>query len=515
MKTKNKILLNIVLLVSFASCASTGSGVGSLSLQEAIEQSAEKIASELPAGSRVAIVAFESENDNLSDYIMAELSGALFDRGLDVADRQNLAYVYKELNYNISGDVSDETAQSIGKILGAQMVITGSLTNLGGSYRYRTNAIRVEQSATASATRLTVRGDREMENLVVALANQTTSARSALYNQDEQNTPNSAGSFLDRGILFASRGDYDMAITDFTDALNINPNLAAAFYNRGLAYQNKKEYDRAVADYNQTIRINPNDAVTYMYRGYAYYYQNDYDRAISDYTQAIRIDPNYTDVYSNRGNAYFAKCKNDWGDIVSTADYDRAITDYTQAIRFDASAWRYAARGNAYLLSGDYNRYRDETRAISDFNRAISDFDQAIKLYPTAWRYTERGQAYLGKGDYDKAIADFSKAIELEPATWRYNLLGSAYLWKGDYTNAIRIYSNDTKMYRIQFAVIWDRDREYYEKLRDLGFNLIFEWRDEGRSQPIIYGIRGTDVTIIFQKLFTAGYGAFWVREEN
>jgi len=74
--------------------------VSGLSLMEAIEQSAEKIKNDLPHGGRVAIVAFESPNDNLSDYIMEELTGALVDRGIEVADRQNLDYVFKELNFS-------------------------------------------------------------------------------------------------------------------------------------------------------------------------------------------------------------------------------------------------------------------------------------------------------------------------------------------------------------------------------------------------------------------------------
>jgi tetratricopeptide (TPR) repeat protein len=254
-----------------------------------------------------------------------------------------------------------------------------------------------------------------------------------------------------------------------------------------------------------------------------YLQKEDYNRAIAELTQAIRLDQNYADAYSNRGNVYFAKCKNDWGWIISTADYDRALADYTQAIRLDvSSAWRYAARGNAYLASGNYNRYRDNNRAISDYNYAILDFDQAIKLGPTAWRYTERGEAYLGKEDYDKAIADFSKSIELEPATWRYNLLGNAYLRKGDYTNAVRIYSNDTKMYRIRFGGIWEDEKDRYDILRELGFNLYYEGSESDYPSPrgrvlgpIIYGIRGTDVTITFQKIFAAGFLNFWVREEN
>ena len=88
----------------------------------------------------MAIVAFESENDNLSDFIMEEITGALVDRRIEVADRQNLAYVYKEPGFQMSGDVSDETALSIGKFLGAQLVITGQLQSTGGSYRYRASA---------------------------------------------------------------------------------------------------------------------------------------------------------------------------------------------------------------------------------------------------------------------------------------------------------------------------------------------------------------------------------------
>ena len=92
----------VVAIFALTTCATTGSGTG-LSLRDAIEQSAEKTAGELPKGSRVAIVAFESAHDNISDYIMEEITGALFDRGIEVADRRNLAYVYQELGFQSRG----------------------------------------------------------------------------------------------------------------------------------------------------------------------------------------------------------------------------------------------------------------------------------------------------------------------------------------------------------------------------------------------------------------------------
>jgi curli biogenesis system outer membrane secretion channel CsgG len=142
MMKKTGLAIIGMMIILLASCASTGGGAGGVSLAEAIEQSAGKIAADLPAGSRVAFAAWESPNLGLSDYIMEEMTGALVDRGMEVADRQNLEYVYKELNFQMTGEVSDASTVSIGKSLGATMVITGQLTELGGPYRYRASAIK-------------------------------------------------------------------------------------------------------------------------------------------------------------------------------------------------------------------------------------------------------------------------------------------------------------------------------------------------------------------------------------
>jgi predicted small secreted protein len=148
-----------VLAVFLASCATSGGSGDDVSLMEAIEQSVEKITADLPDGSRVAIVAWESPSAGLSDYIMEELSGALVDRDMEVADRQNLEYVYREL-HQMSGDVSDYSARSIGKFLGADLVITGQLTKLDCPYHYRASAIHVENATLDSVISLDVRGMR-------------------------------------------------------------------------------------------------------------------------------------------------------------------------------------------------------------------------------------------------------------------------------------------------------------------------------------------------------------------
>jgi TolB-like protein len=164
-------LYAIVLFLCTCASTSGGSGAG-LSLQDAIEQSAKSIAEGLPTGSRVAIVAFESANDNLSEYIMEELSAELLKNKIRVVDRQNLRHIQQELNFQMSGYVSDESAMSIGKFLGATIVITGELINVGKAYRYRVSVIDVEEARRGTLIRHNVRNDQAMKRLVSTLGNQ-------------------------------------------------------------------------------------------------------------------------------------------------------------------------------------------------------------------------------------------------------------------------------------------------------------------------------------------------------
>ena len=66
-----------------------------------------------------------------------------------------------------------------------------------------------------------------------------------------------------------------------------------AYVNRGLVKSEFKDYNGAISDYTQAIEINPNDATAYYNRGSVKYNLKDYNGAISDYTKAIEINPNF------------------------------------------------------------------------------------------------------------------------------------------------------------------------------------------------------------------------------
>jgi tetratricopeptide (TPR) repeat protein len=78
-------------------------------------------------------------------------------------------------------------------------------------------------------------------------------------------------------------------------------NIAIAFSNRGNAYQAEGDYDRAVIDYDQAIQLNPNDPIAFSNRGNAYKRKGDIDHAIADFSEAIRLNPKFAEAFANRG----------------------------------------------------------------------------------------------------------------------------------------------------------------------------------------------------------------------
>ncbi len=202
-----------------------------------------------------------------------------------------------------------------------------------------------------------------------------------------------AGKLLLRGKAWLDKKEYEKAIADYSEAIQLDPKLAVAWNNRGVAWLGKNEYDKAIADYTEAIRLDPKLAVAWNNRGLAWYHKKEYDKAIVDFTETVRLDPKHAAAWNNRGFAWLGK-----------NEYDKAIADCTEAIRLDpklAVAWNN--RGVAWLGKNEYDN-------------AIADYTEAIRLDPKlAVAWNNRGKAWDAKGKRGKAIADYKKAARLDP----------------------------------------------------------------------------------------------------
>jgi tetratricopeptide (TPR) repeat protein len=213
--------------------------------------------------------------------------------------------------------------------------------------------------------------------------------------------PQLANVYFWRAVGWNKKGNYPQVIADTTEALRLKPDQA--LYNlRGSAYFDKGEYDIAIADFNDALRSGPPNGSIFHNRGNAYRGKGDYTKAIADYDSANRLSPN---AYSllNRGLSKQA-----------LGDLDAALADINDAIRLDPS-----------LPSGLIDR-AVVWRAKGDLDRAIADGTEAIRLARAKApvnimtppgsvlisAYIQRALAYEAKGDFDNAKKDYAAVLE-------------------------------------------------------------------------------------------------------
>ena len=69
-------------------------------------------------------------------------------------------------------------------------------------------------------------------------------------------TRNSRRSCYHRGLAYWNKGDYDKAITDYTEAIRLNQaKYAVAYNNRAIAYEKKGEKAKAEADFAEAKKL--------------------------------------------------------------------------------------------------------------------------------------------------------------------------------------------------------------------------------------------------------------------
>jgi tetratricopeptide (TPR) repeat protein len=183
---------------------------------------------------------------------------------------------------------------------------------------------------------------------------------------------------------------------------------AVDLYNRGVDKLNSGNYQDAIADFSQALQIDPNDSDTYYNRGYAHHSLGNYEKAIADYSEAIRLNPQFAQAFSNRGYTYFV-----------LKNYQQAINDATKAIELNRDSDNaYVSRGNAHDELGNSNRAyynRGLTRnRLNQHQAAIQDYSEAVRLQPTfAEAYYNRGLSRFNLKNYTQAIEDLKKAADL------------------------------------------------------------------------------------------------------
>ena len=179
-----------VVLVFVTSCITFDATANrSVSLDRAIQMAARSIEANVETSLKIALLNFRSPSEQFSEYVLEELSSQLVQgRKLIVVDRRELDLIRQEEEFQLSSIMNDESARAIGKKLGAQLIVSGSLNEVGKTYRFRIRAINVETAAIEASPSANIRAN---DNKVVFLldgkgsiqvntnSRQTTTAKTA------------------------------------------------------------------------------------------------------------------------------------------------------------------------------------------------------------------------------------------------------------------------------------------------------------------------------------------------
>jgi tetratricopeptide (TPR) repeat protein len=199
------------------------------------------------------------------------------------------------------------------------------------------------------------------------------------------------------------KGEFDLALSSYKEAIRLEPGRASFYLNRSIAWHQTGEFARALDDLGETVRLDPKNALAFNNRALLRRDQGDYDQALADFDAAIRLDPSHRLAYANRGEIWRLK-----------GNLDNALADQNRQIELDPK------NELGYMLRGDTLRYKGE------YERALADYDAVLKFDGSDIPpLTGKGLTYEKMGDVARARIEFEKALHSTSQN-RYDMSRSA-----------------------------------------------------------------------------------------
>lgn len=182
-------------------------------------------------------------------------------------------------------------------------------------------------------------------------------------------------------------------ITYYSNKIRENPNDYSAYIERGIAYSIRDEYEKSLNDMERALAINPINYDGLYYRAIAFNELKKYKESIQDLTKLIDLKyENLAEIYFNRGDNF-----------MMLNNFELALEDFNKAIELEPF-YPYYIFYRAYLYQD--NGYNAE---------AINDYDRVLLYNPEDYvAMTNRGEAYYALGNKNAAFLDFTKAKEFD-----------------------------------------------------------------------------------------------------
>jgi tetratricopeptide (TPR) repeat protein len=193
--------------------------------------------------------------------------------------------------------------------------------------------------------------------------------------------------------IYYSKGDFNLSLRFYTQAMNRRPENAEYHYKVGLCHTKLDEFTKAVPFLLEACRLDTANDTYYGQLAYAYLMNRQYDSAVIAYRKAIEIDRENSTYYTNLG---YTLSKMD--------SSEAAIAAYESAVR----ACRPEVIGSIYVRLGTLYFYD------KDYQKALTSYRQALRYNPAG----KEAQFYVAitsdrLKDQKSAIRHYKKYLDL------------------------------------------------------------------------------------------------------
>lgn len=133
----------------------------------------------------IAIIEFGDLYGTVSEfgkYVAEELTTRFFTtRRFHILERQLLNHILAEQNLGLSGFIDPSSAAQIGRLIGVEAIVTGTITDLGSSVRINSRLISVETASVFAVSAVSIEKDEKI-TAMLARNNQSLHINSATGN---------------------------------------------------------------------------------------------------------------------------------------------------------------------------------------------------------------------------------------------------------------------------------------------------------------------------------------------
>ena len=188
-------------------------------------QEGDKVYQQMKKVTRVAITEFTygDEFNSFTRNVQDILYTNLIQRGMTVIEREKMEQVMEELAKSFSGMIDSATAAEIGKMLGVEAVIVGTVADMGDSVDLRARLVDVEKGAAITAAQIAVNKNPTITGLLGSGTRSTVYGGRSSAPQKGSTTVQevNAGGFNFKLIDWQKKGDgiiFDLIITSEQDS---------------------------------------------------------------------------------------------------------------------------------------------------------------------------------------------------------------------------------------------------------------------------------------------------------